>query len=147
VNRTVGGTTTSYIWDAGSALPVVSQETTAGQTTYYVYGLDMISTVQGATATYYLTDGLGSTTQLTDGAGAVAGAYTYDAFGSVRSHSGSATEWSFTGEQNDPTGLEYLRARYYEPAVGRFPTRDPFTGFIAGPQSQNPYTYKRQRPC
>ena len=46
-------------------------------------------------------------------------------FGSVRSHSGDSTEWSYTGEQNDPSGLEYLRARYYDPAVGRFVSQDP----------------------
>ena len=146
VSRTVGGTTASYVWDAGSALPVVLQETTGGQTTYYVYGLDLISSVQGTTATYYLTDGLGSTTQLTDGAGAVAGAYAYDVFGSVRSHSGATTEWSFTGEQNDPTGLEFLRARYYDPALGRFLSRDPFSGYLTMPQTLNRYPYVLNNP-
>jgi RHS repeat-associated protein len=46
-------------------------------------------------------------------------------FGPVRTHTGASTQWSFTGEQNDPSGLEYLRARYYDPAIGRFLTRDP----------------------
>ena len=32
----------------------------------------------------------------------------------------NGTEFTFTGEQNDPNGLEYLRARYYDPATGRF---------------------------
>ena len=54
----------------------------------------------------------GSTTQLADGAGAVTGAYSYDVFGGVRSHTGASTQWSFTGEQNDANGLEYLRGRY-----------------------------------
>jgi hypothetical protein len=39
------------------------------------------------------------------------GAYTYDVFGAVRSHTGASTEFSYTGKQNDPNGLEYLRAR------------------------------------
>ncbi len=35
----------------------------------------------------------------------------------------------FTGEQRDcETGLYYLRARYYDPAIGRFLTQDPLTG-------------------
>jgi len=139
LGRTAGGTTASYTWDVGSALPVILQETAGEQTTYYVYGLDLIASVQGATATYYLTDGLGSTRQLTDGAGAVTGAYTYDAFGPVRTHTGASTEWTFTGEQNDPNGLEYLRARYYDPAIGRFLGRDPIG-------SLNRYAYVLNNP-
>ena len=38
---------------------------------------------------------------------------------------GTTTEWSYTGEQNDPTGLEYLRARYYDASTGRFLSQDP----------------------
>jgi len=96
--------------------------------------------------TRFLYDSLGSTAQLTDGAGAVAGAYAYDVFGSVRSHTGSNTEWTFTGEQNDPTGLEYLRARYYDPTAGRFMGRDPFMGLTNNPQSLNRYTYALNSP-
>jgi RHS repeat-associated protein len=43
----------------------------------------------------------------------------------VRAQSGATTEWSYTGEQNDPTGLEYLRARYYDASTGRFLSQDP----------------------
>ena len=57
-----------------------------------------------------------------------------------------STQWSFTGEQNDPNGMVYLRARYYDPAVGRFITQDPFAGFAGSPQSQNRYTYVANRP-
>jgi RHS repeat-associated protein len=55
----------------------------------------------------------------------VTGTYEYDAFGAVRAQSGVTTEWSYTGEQNDPTGLEYLRARYYDKGTGRFLSQDP----------------------
>jgi len=143
-----------YIWDpsagsgqaVGAALPVILQETAAGQTTYYVYGLDLIASVQGSTATYYLTDGLGSTTQLADGAGAVTGGYTYDVFGGVRSHTGASTQWSFTGEQNDPNGLEYLRARYYDPATGRLTSQDLWLGNVFSPTTLNHYPYVLNDP-
>ncbi len=37
--------------------------------------------------------------------------------------------FTFTGEQADPTtGLEYLRARYYDSEAGRFISRDPYGG-------------------
>jgi RHS repeat-associated protein len=38
---------------------------------------------------------------------------------------GATTEWSFTGEQHDATGLEYVRARYYDAGTGRFLSQDP----------------------
>jgi RHS repeat-associated protein len=75
-----------------------------------------------------LADGLGSTIKLVDGAGAVVGDYRYDVFGPLMAHTGASTEFSYTGEQNDPNGLEYLRARYYEPGTGRFLSRDPLGG-------------------
>ena len=54
------------------------------------------------------------------------GTYTYDAFGAIRTQTGSsANEFKFTGEQVDSTGMEYLRARYYDQATGRFLSRDP----------------------
>lgn len=53
--------------------------------------------------------------------------YEYDAFGGLRSKTGAAdTDFRFTGEQWDSdTGFYYLRARYYDPAIGRFVRRDP----------------------
>ncbi len=44
----------------------------------------------------------------------------------------------YTGEQtDDDTGLVYLRARWYDPATGRFTTRDPFRGLAGYPQTQH----------
>jgi RHS repeat-associated protein len=77
---------------------------------------------------YLLRDGLGSTTELADGSGNVTGTYRYDVFGAPRAQTGATTEFNFAGEQTDPTALQYLRARYYDPAVGRFISRDPLGG-------------------
>ena len=43
-------------------------------------------------------------------------------------------------------GLQYLRARYYDPEIGRFLTRDSITGVIENPLSQNRYTYDWNNP-
>ena len=40
----------------------------------------------------------------------------------------------------------YLRARYYDPALGRFLGRDPFTGVATSPQSLNRYLYVLNNP-
>ncbi len=74
---------------------------------------------------YYLGDGLGSTMKTTDDTEAVVNAYTYDVYGNITSSSGAqANEFQFAGEQTDPTGLQYLRARYYDTATGTFISRD-----------------------
>ena len=60
---------------------------------------------------------------------------------------GWANPLQYSGEQWDAdAGLLYLRARWYDPATGRFLTRDPFPGFAALTQSQNPYAYAMNNP-
>ncbi len=138
MSHTVSGQTTSYTWDVAAGLPVVLQD----GTNTYVYGLDLISATDGsAVQTYFLYDGLGSVTDLTDGSGNSVDGYTYDAFGAIRSQSGSSDNyWLFTGEQQDSDeGLYYLRARYYDPATGRFLTHDPVP-------SGNLYSYVANNP-
>jgi hypothetical protein len=108
MSRSSGGTTTTYVWDVAAGLPQVGQETTGSNTNSYVYGLGRISvTDQGGTQTYFLADGLGSTIRLVDGTGAPVGDYRYDVFGPLMAHTGASTEFTYTGEQNDPNGLEY----------------------------------------
>jgi RHS repeat-associated protein len=55
----------------------------------------------------------------------------------------ASTEFTFTGEQNDPNGLEYLRARYYDSATGRFLGRDPLGGIC---MRRNQRTWWTRRP-
>jgi RHS repeat-associated protein len=62
--------------------------------------------------------------------GAVDSATTYEPYGRLLVRSGaSGTVYGFTGEQHDgTTGLVYLRARYYNPALRVFMSPDPFPG-------------------
>ncbi len=53
-----------------------------------------------------------------DSSGVVVNAYEYDMYGTLRSSSGSQdNEFQFAGQQTDPSGLQYLRARYYANAT------------------------------
>ncbi len=71
MSHSEGAVTTTYTWDVATGLPVILQD----GTNTYVYGLDLISaTDAGGVQTYYMYDGLGSTTDLTDGGGNVAAA-------------------------------------------------------------------------
>ncbi|MDD2401016.1 MAG: RHS repeat-associated core domain-containing protein, partial [Clostridia bacterium] len=47
---------------------------------------------------------------------------------------------------DEESGLYYLRARYYDPVVGRFITKDSYEGDIANPLSLNQYTYCHNDP-
>ncbi|MEW6649960.1 MAG: RHS repeat-associated core domain-containing protein, partial [Chloroflexota bacterium] len=60
----------------------------------------------------------------------------------------AAGEWSDTSASLSagPTGLLYLRARYYAPQWGQFLTRDPFPGLLTHPATQAPYPYALNNP-
>ena len=149
VSKTANGTTTRYLYDVSTSLPVVLAETTLGADTLYTYGADLIAmTALGSAQSYYHYDGLGSVRNLSDGTGAVIASYTYGAFGNLRLMKGSSDNtFQFTGEQtDDETGLIYLRARYYDPSVGRFISKDRLPGRPTTPQSLNQFVYARNNP-
>ena len=131
---------TSYVWDTQASLPVILQQSD-GMT--YEYGQGLLLQEKDDVWSWYLQDGLGSTVGLADATGAVNDSYTYDVFGSVRSHSGSASAaFSFAGEPTDVAGMQYLRARFYEPGLGRLMSVDP-----RGRESSNPYSYADENPA
>ncbi len=78
----------------------------------------------------------------------LASSYSYDAFGARTAPSpATAGRYGYTGEEvNTETGLVYLRARYYDPALGRFISPDPFLGRLAEPITQNRYVYVKNNP-
>jgi RHS repeat-associated protein len=146
---TTGGGTSSYVQDLAATLPVVLMETTAGQDTLYLHGKSVIAQFQpdGSRRTYHL-DSQGTTRVLSGATGAVVGSYTYDAFGLMRSQNGSATAGlTFTGEQTDgETSLEFLRARYYDFALGAFISQDPLYNTIQAPGRTTRYSYAESNP-
>ena len=74
-------------------------------------------------------------------------ARSYEPFGKLLSTVGNPlTRYGYTGEWTDPTNLVYLRARYYDPATGRFLSKDPVRGLASLPQTLNPYTYAVNNP-
>jgi RHS repeat-associated protein len=126
-SHSANGQMANYIWDINRS----TSEVLTDGTNKYVYGLDLVSATDGSgNVTYFTTDGLGSTTDLTDSNGAKTDGYNYDVFG-AQSHSlgASSNQRLFAGEQSDAgvadSGLQYLRARYYDPTAGRFISRDP----------------------
>ncbi len=88
---------------------------------------ETLAELRGSTTDYYEADALGSITSLSSSAGALANTYTYDSFGNLTNSTGTVRNpFQFTGREFDPeTGIDYYRARYYNPTSGRFISEDP----------------------
>jgi RHS repeat-associated protein len=115
---------TTYIY---SRLTVLYEENTTGTATY-IFGptgtLVKRTTVnQEPTTYYYHTDYPGSTRLVTDSTKNTISAVTYHPFGEPSTAEGQE-HYLYTGKQKDATGLYYYGARFYDPGVGRFLTRD-----------------------
>ena len=126
----------------------VIAEETSNDVIRYVRGLGIISSDSESARTYYhyVSDNQGSVRLiLTDTANdrRIRNYYCYDAFGeSVISHEDVHNRFRFNGEQYDPiTSQYYLRARFYNPIIGRFTQEDTYYG-----DGLNLYEYCRNNP-
>ena len=99
---------------------------------------------RSSVASFYEADGLGSVTSLSSTAGVLAQTYTFDSFGKQTAATGSLTNpFQYTARESDAeTGLYYYRARYYDPASGRFALGDP----IRWAGGLNLYRYVKNQP-
>jgi len=91
----------------------------------------------------YHLDEQNSTAYITGSHGQVENAYAYDSFGNLRRESGELrNRILYTGQQYDQEmGQYYLRARYYNPAIGRFTQEDVYRG-----DGLNLYAYCANNP-
>ncbi|MCA1831305.1 MAG: RHS repeat-associated core domain-containing protein [Actinomycetota bacterium] len=141
-SKTVSGASTAFTWDVTGSLPLLLVE----GTNKYVYGpgglpLERIDST-GA-VTFYHHDQLGSTRALTNSTGTVVATDSYDAYGNLSGSTGTVTNpFGYAGQYTDSeSGLQYLRARYYDPVTGQFINRDPITQL-----TRQPYSYVQANP-
>ena len=116
--------------------------------TVYVNGIGIDEKkvlVRDGAAYVYLSDGLGSTREITDTSGSVQSRYDYTAWGESTADVWNDTtlsesvsqDYQYTGRRKDrESKLYYYRARMYDPAIGRFISGDALLfdvmmGFVA----------------
>jgi RHS repeat-associated protein len=141
--------TFAYHYD-GSEVAVEYQPGTTW--TYYLgLGLDqVVMRDSGSAKQWYYRDGHGSTSAVADNSGNVLEQYEYtaqghfqitNASGTVLSGTGIANDILYTGRNYDyETGNYFYRARYYNPVLGRFISRDLLSGAEFS-QGTNLYAY------
>lgn len=137
------GTPYDYTLDLAAGLTQVLDDTVST----YLYGRARIGEEQPEGWQYHLGDALGSVRELANSTGTVSLARSFEPYGSVLASVGSAsTALSFTGEQLDQTGLEYLRARYYSSSMGMWTSRDAWRGDTRSPGTLNGWRYVLGNP-
>jgi RHS repeat-associated protein len=147
-NVTQPTTTWSYVYDGDNIIMETLQvEGASAVKTFYTHGQgtdEHLALERGGQFYYYLADGLGSVTAITDASKVVKQSYTYDSFGMAKAANNTfLNSYTYTGREWDKeSGLYYYRARYYDPMEGRFLSRDPieFEGGI------NLYAYVENNP-
>jgi RHS repeat-associated protein len=149
LQKTVNGTLTQFLNDGDTLYAQYGATWTYPTARYSAMGLDQ-PVVRGqvnadgsdGTAQYYLADGLGSVLAVADSADSNVTSQRFDPWGNVTAASGVIPQVGFTGREPDETGLVYYRARYYNPGLGRFVSRDPI-GLQGG---INNYAYVGNNP-
>jgi RHS repeat-associated protein len=150
IEKTSATQTTRYVVDTNAGLPRVALELDASSAPaiYYIYGLGLTARVPatGTAIQYYHEDVQRNIAALTNAAGSVTDTYFYHPFGKVLAKTGAtANPYQFAGQlgvEQDDTGLIYMRARYYDPILERFISKDPI-GILGG---LNVYDYVGRNP-
>lgn len=144
VSGAVNGAATNYLWDRLVQNPLLVDD--GGHA--YVHGVGPQAQIDGSGNRHYLlSDALASIRGVTDGSGVLVGSTAYDAFGAVRSQTGSGSALGYTGElYTAATRLLHLRARDLNPALGRFLSADTVQPNAPGSQGFNLYAYVANNP-
>lgn len=153
IEKTVDGETINHVWDGSEQIVADVVDNDFYEADCYLRGTNLVAKYNYCNGvkseyTYYTQNAHGDVVNLTDETGAVTKSYAYDAFGVEQNIDNSDTNaFRYCGEYFDAeTGTVYLRARYYDPSIGRFISRDSFAGRVSDSLSFNKYTYCHNNP-
>ncbi len=143
VSKTINGATTAFLYDGSNVIQELSGTTPSANLFGGLAFDEVFARTDASGARNYLADALGSTVALTDTSGTVQTTYAYEPFGNATQNGAASTNsYQFTGRENDGTGMDFYRARYYKPSIGRFASEDPID-FAGG---NNLYAYVASSP-
>ena len=146
----LGTTTYIFVYDAEDIIAEYKTDASGATLTSYVHGPGIdepLALNRDGQSYFYHADGLGSIVGITNENNEVVSNCTFGTFGERACLTGTEFEsrYAFTGrEWEEGLGLYYYRARYYDPAEGRFVGADPLS-FAAG--DVNLYRYVGNSPA
>lgn len=149
-----GYTLTEYINDINRENTEVLAEYGADEKVRqaYTYGEsgigERVSVDKSEESSYYLYDGRNSVTGILTETANLTNSYQYDSYGNLTSGTADGVNYyGYNGEStNVKTGLQYLRARYYNAENGTFTTEDSDLGTTENPLTRNRYDYTTNNP-
>ena len=133
-----------FIFHKGEA---VAEQEENGNVIRLIRGSELIArssdSESARTYYHYASDEMGSTTHIVDENGNVQNRYAYDAWGRIMVREEAVpNRFTYYGQQIDPiTQQYYLRARFYNPVIGRFTQEDTYRG-----DGLNLYAYCANNP-
>jgi len=151
--RTVGATTSDFVWNGALGLASISVERRGGADfRYFIHtpGGALLYSINAATnaRSFYHYDEMGNTIFVTNDAGTTIGSYAYTPFGQLMAATGGLdnpfTWQGQNGVMDEGNGLYYVRARFYDANTGRFISRDVRKSIA--PRRVNPYQYALNNP-
>jgi len=140
---------TWFVTDSMNLLAELDEDLKTKATYLHGPGLDRpLQMQQGAETFEVLVDHLGSVLALTDVRGRIAANYRTDAFGRLVTDSKvTDNPLLFTARYYErQLGLYYVRARFYDPSLGRFLSKDPFRTCPELPVDLQLYAYVQNAP-
>ena len=107
----------------------------------YIYGNGLEARVINGAASYYVTDMRGSVVAIVNESGTVTHKYQYDEFGKVvQKQEANYNPFQYVGKYGVmylSDHLYYMRARHYDPTIGRFLSEDPIWSTNLYPYADN----------
>ncbi|NJL58592.1 MAG: hypothetical protein HC887_02010 [Desulfobacteraceae bacterium] len=147
ISTTRSGVETRYLLDLEPGLPDVMATLDSNNNVqeFFIHGPGgLLASIKNGQTRYVHQDFNHNVVAITDGTGAVKGAYAYTPMGRNAGSQGEDFAFKFAGgvgAMTDSEGLIYMRARYYHPGIRQFTSPDLMAGNLARPQSLARYAY------
>jgi len=147
---TPGGRTRFTVDPHGPLDQLLVERSASSATTRFVYGGGLLYEEGRNGIRVYHYDQRGSAIAFSGGSGSVVGQVSYGPFGDVIASSGETDSifkfCGLYGVVTAPSGLNYMRYRWYSPELKRFLSPDSRYGEIVDPASLNRYVYAANNP-